>query len=288
MYGSSVQYGWNSNPGIRTSDVIELPLAPVRRPTGAGHCCRCMNWHTFGILLSLLAASSLALGVADVVITYQNYMVGQSCSTNTTPTICSPNTLLWTWIGVGIWASVPVFIFGIMAIRRGSNPMTQNCWFEIFAFLCAFIFTIAMIVLSALEVYKGANIYYWTYQSPLTANDLVKAIIPIVIAGLGLLEHIMCFGAFWDICCCQGPRMTTYAAEPVQMMRAPAVMSAPPMIRPSTSCNTCPQPAYGGSSFYSPRGATTYNYSTSCGPCGGSSPYNRQLGPNPAYNFFRG
>jgi len=166
--------------------------------------------------------------------------------------------------------------------------MVQNCWFETLAFASAFLFTPAMIVISAFEVYKGSNIYYWNFSAPLTANDLIKAIIPIVIAGLGLIEHIMCACAFWDVCCCQGQTGAAYNAGPVTVMRP-----APPMIRQinPSQCNTCPQPSssmavYNSnpSSFYAPRGATTYNYS--CGM--NSSPYSRQLGPNPAYGYFRG
>jgi len=287
MYGTSAQYGWSSNPGVRTSNVIELPLAPVRRQTVGGMCCRCCSWHSFGIILSLLAAASLALGVADVVVTYQNYMVGYACnSTGASFAICNPNTLLWTWIASGIWASIPIFIFGILAIRRGSNPMTQNCWFEAFAFLSGFIFAPAMIVLSAFEVYKGAGVYYWTYQNPLKADDLVKAIIPIVIAGLGLLELLMCVTAFWDICCQgQGQQgMGTYSTGTVQVVRAPApVFSSAPVMRTS-NCAPC-------NGIVNPQSATIYRsappggafYST--GRPSFAAPAMRSIGASP-YSYY--
>lgn len=299
MYGSSVQYGWNS--GGRPSDVVELPLAPVRQQS-SGMCFRnCMNWHTFGILLSLLAAASLALGVADVVITWQTYMVGWSCSTTNTNTysICYPANLIWTWIASGIWCSFPVFIFGIIAIRKATNPMPKNSCFELLAFVCAVFFTTAMVVLSSIEVWKGAGIYYWPYVTPLRMDDMPKAIIPIVIAVLGFVEHIMCAMALCDVCCCSST-METYSSRPVQVMAPPVQMMAPPVMRTtaittSGGCNTCPQSktiynsspySMGGgpnysSSFYTasaPARPSTYNYFS-----GGNAAFK----PNSAYNFYR-
>jgi hypothetical protein len=205
MYGSNVNYGWSNGP--RGSEVVELPLAPVRRRSDT--LCG-INWLSFGIILSLLAAASLALGVADVVLTYQTYMVDQKCKDNVSDPPCDKNNLVWTWVASGIWASLPVFILGIMAIRLGkrSHP-SRSSWFELFAFLSAFVFAPAMIVLSALEVYKGSKIYYWSALD--NSDDLAKAIIPIVIAGLGLVEFLMAFIAFAQLCWCR----QQYATEQI-------------------------------------------------------------------------
>jgi hypothetical protein len=260
-----------------------------------------MNWHSFGIVLSLLAAATLSLGIADVVITYQKYMMGNLCQTSTTPASpCDPNNLVYTWVGVGIWSSIPVFILGIMAIRRGSKPFSKSSWFELLAFLSAFIFTPAMVVISAFEVHKGAEIYYWNYSSPLTMDDLVKAIIPIVIAGLGFIEHVMTFIAICYICCCHaggpavvyGTKHIGYGGPPavVTTYDRPAYQVAP---RTQVTCQQdcrSSQPAfpssfYSSSSGFAPR-PTTYNYfsnkSPSCnqGAC-------RQSAPNSAYNFYQ-
>jgi len=189
-------YGWSNAP--RGGQVVELPLAPVRRrsDTVCG-----INWLAFGIILSLLAAASLALGVADVVLTYQTY-IADMCKDGNTISKCDQNNLAWTWVASGIWGSLPVFIFGIMAIRLGkSNQPSRSSWFDLFAFISAFIFAPAMIVLSALEVYDGATIYYWSAFDGM--DDLAKAIIPIVIAGLGLVEFLMAFIAFAKVCWCK-------------------------------------------------------------------------------------
>jgi len=281
MYGSNVQYGYNNNPGTRTeTKIVELPLAPVRRTPRDSGGCACMNWHSFGILLSLIAAASLALGVADIVVTYQNYMVGWSCSTMTSQAICDPNNLVWTWVGVGIWASIPVFIFGILAIRRGSNPSTQNNWFEFVAFICGFIFTSAMVIISAIEVYKGAGIYYWMYMSPLMADDVAKASIPIVIACLGFIEHIMCNMAFWDICCCQGQNMTTYHSRPVEMMNGPGPAMGGEYRESSYSSGGGAGPSFPGAFYSSNQRPVSQNYFSGMNN-------SQQSGANQAYNYFR-
>jgi len=284
MYGSSVQYGWNNNNAVSNSNVVELPLAPVRRPAPAAvaMCCHCLSWHTFGLLLGLLSAATLALGVADVVVTYQDYIVGWDCNTGGPDPICDPNNLIWTWIGIGIWTSLPVFIFAIYAIRKGSNPSVVNPWFEVKAFVCGIIFTPAMVVVSALEVFMGAGIYYWDFDTPLTSDDLAKALIPLTIAVLGFFEFILCFCALFDMCC-YGRQM---AVAPMPVMRpAPAPM-------PASSCHTCPQSSAVGiynnrmssgpnfpGSFYAPAGPSrTYNYFSGMTP----------PGPNPSYNYFRG
>lgn len=201
--------------------------------------------------------------------------------------ICMTNNLVWTWVASGIWGSLPTFIFGILAIRLGkrSSPMGSS-WFELFAFLSAFIFAPAMIVLSALEVWKGSGIYYWSYDtsSSLTKDDLAKAIIPIVIAGLGLIEFLMAFIAIWNLCCCRrehgGGEMVTYQKQQVDVGQRTFVQAARPITYgecqtgcaprvPAPRINSC-QPCGGGggngvyyrpatTTGFSPR-PTTYNY----------------------------
>lgn len=301
MYaGTQATYGWSNGP--RSSDVVELPLAPVRRRSEPMWCGTGINWLSFGIILSLLAAASLALGVADVVLTNQTYMVDKKCKDNQALPECDKNNLVWTWVASGIWASIPIFIFGILAIRLGkSHSPLRSSWFEFFAFVSAFIFAPAMCVLSALEVYKGRNIYYWKANDG--SDDLAKAIIPIVIAGLGAVEFLMSFIAIVYVCCC---RHDTYGQTVVTTYRQPAVDVGPRTFvetsRPAitygggcqTGCNTgyrpgpspprvtaCSTGCGGGGGVYyrpatttgfSPR-PTTYNYFSNARPIA-QSPYN--------------
>jgi len=260
-----------------------------------------MNWHTFGILLSLLAAASLALGVADVVVTYKTYMEGKDCNTYVTPNFCDPNILVWTWVAVGIWGSLPVFIFGVLSIYKGSRPMQQVNFFDLFAFISTFIFSPAIVVLSSIEVYKGRGAYYWPAATELGQDDLIKAIIPIVIAGLGFIEFLMSLIAFFSLCCNPTTAATTGQVYGGGFMDKTIIQSS----KASNQYNGYPQATYdrayntqpanqgfrasgGGqsSSFYAaqapPRCASTYNqFNTGPMQC------NRQCAPNPAYNYFR-
>ena len=55
----------------------------------------------FGIAVCLLATVCFALGIADVVYTYSVYCYAQ-------PSDCSGARFNLAWVGVGMWASVPV------------------------------------------------------------------------------------------------------------------------------------------------------------------------------------
>ena len=55
----------------------------------------------FGIVVCLMATTCFALGIADVVYAYSVYCYPQTFD-------CSALPLRLTWVGVGIWASVPV------------------------------------------------------------------------------------------------------------------------------------------------------------------------------------
>ena len=288
MYGTHTQYGWSNGP--RSSDVVELPLAPVRRRSGNMWCGGGINWLSFGIILSLLAAASLALGVADVVLTYQTYMVDMGCRDNPSSSAqCDINNLVWSWIAVGIWASLPIFIFGIMAIRLGKrNNPSRSSWFDLFAFISTFIFAPAMIAISVAQVVKGRKIYYWTSIDG--SDDLAKAIIPIVIAGLGAIELLMSFIAYSYLCCCRhevsSNEVVTYNRQQVDVGQRTFVQTSRPAIQ---SCGGDCQ------TNFTPRIQTPRV--TSCGPCGsggagGGGVYYRPatttgFAPRPTtYNYF--
>lgn len=266
-------YGWESPS---PSSVIDLPLVPVRRRSGNG-CCRGIDWRWFGIVLSLLAAASLALGVADVVLTYQKYMNDRGCASKPTEPPCATNNLVWTWVAVGIWASLPVFILGILAIKLGDRRLPQrSSWFEVLAFLCTFLFTPAMIALSVVEIQRGVGVYYWkAYQNQ--ADDLVKAIIPIVIGSLGIIELLMCFIAFCYVCCCSHnnayysdtyigrpdtvSRTFQQARKPCEACQGYSAQPRPQVYSVSTGpVQPQPQAHYQATEYgFAPR-PTTYNY----------------------------
>jgi len=264
-------------------------------------------------MLSLFAAASLALGVADVVYTYQTYMVGKSCSTNTSPAYCNPNVLIFTWIAVGIWASVPVFIYGIIVLRHaGATVMRKSMCMELLVFLCTFIFTPAMIVISAIEVWKGMNVFYWTANG-LPTDDIVKAALPIAIAVLGGIEWLMCAIGLYYCCCCQHTGGTTsaetivttttntYHPQPVMMNSAtyerpgcqPCAAARQHIPAPTPSCQPCAakQTYYSAGGMGGGMGMMGGGMGGGCSSCPRPTTYNNfgggQMAPNPAYNFYR-
>jgi len=302
VYGNGVY----SRQIVSNPNVVELPMAPIRqRPATMHHPCT-IDWKTYGIILSLLAAASLALGVADVVYTYQTYMIGKSCSTNTTPAYCNTNVLVFTWIAVGIWASVPVFFYGLEVLRHsGAAVASKSMCMELLVFLCTFVFTPAMIVISAIEVWKGVNVFYWTANG-LPSDDTVKAALPISIAVLGFIEWLMCAVALYYCCCCQHTMASastvvtstnTYQPQPVMVQSATyerpgcqpcAARQALPA--PAPSC----QPCASKQSFYSAGGigggmGMGGGMGGGCSSCPRPMSYNNYGGmsPNPAYNFYR-
>jgi len=295
--------GWREDPQRTSPDVIPLPLPPpVRQRPGCG------TWYWYGVVLCVLSLASLALGVADVVLTYRTYMEDKKCKDSTTPDYCLPANLVYTWVAVGIWASLPVFMFGIYCIYKG-NPSSQQCGcYQLLAFSSVLIFTPAMVVISAIEVYKGRNVYYWKAQS-LPEDDLVKAILPIVIASLGFIQHVVSLFALSCMCCCTvhapsrlvQPSNHVYGTSLVDMGRTTVINCTQPtnriqqlspnqlpynnVCRPTanlgcrTSCGA--GPTYPSSFFTTTPTRTSVNNQWM-----GMNQY-PAVSANPAYNFFR-
>jgi hypothetical protein len=287
IYGTS-PYSRNL---VTSSNVVELP---VRQRHATVHTNQCyMDWKCFGIILGILAAASCALGVADVIYTYQTYM-NNNCGNQT----CSPNVLIFTWIAAGIWGSAPVFLFAIWLLRSSKMAYTRNMCLELMAFLTTFIFTTAIVVISALEVWKGAGVYYWPAQPP--PENIVKLAIPLTIACLGFVEHVMCAIALYYFCCCHSGASATLVNSPPHMIQTTTIAHPPPppavvttyqrpptcqtACAPKPSCQTCPSPSFPQHSFFSGGfGAGGGN----CTSCPRPITYNSQMAPNPAYNFYR-
>lgn len=165
----------------------------------------------YGAILALLAAATLALGIADVVLTKQAYcdpwMEGAPayCSTNKEPYI-------WTWVAPGIWASVPIFLAGVFAMCISNDPANWTRCFALMIFLSAIVFSPAMIVLSAMEIWRGSAStwnFYKLDSSLMEGNIMVedgpyqaKFAIPLVIAILGGIMFIMTGIITLILCCC--------------------------------------------------------------------------------------
>ena len=70
-----------------------------------------------------MSAGSLALGIIDVTLTYMNYYKPCTAATAalpagaTLPAPCNPNILIFTWVAIGIWASIPVIMTSFLYRR---------------------------------------------------------------------------------------------------------------------------------------------------------------------------
>lgn len=217
---------------------------PVRRPAAPSMMC---SWiKTYGAILALLAAASLSLGIANVVLTREAYCNPWNedssvwCSNSKEPYI-------WTWVASGIWASVPVFFAGLFAMCVSSNPLGWSRWFALFIFLSAIVFAPGMVVLSSIETWRGSASDYNFYKLNNGVNEgniipdgdnpyQAKFALPLVIAILGGLEFLMAAYVTLSFCWCSdslGIDFPTEVAAPVAPATRPPVVYYSP--RPQIS-----------------------------------------------------
>jgi len=184
---------------------------PQAAPTAAGPVFNARMFKVYGAILSLMAAGTLALGISNVVLTKQAYCdpwdEGDSvwCSNTKDPYI-------WTWIGSGIWASLPIFLAGLFSMSLSSDPAKWTRMFSLMVFLSAIVFTPAMVVLNAIEVWRGhasANNFYKLDDQLMEGNILVedspyqaKFALPLVISILAGIMFLMTGLITITLCCC--------------------------------------------------------------------------------------
>jgi len=171
------------------------------------------NWMCFGQVLAFLAAVTLALVVADVILTSQYYCVnggqGPFCqiTANTWP--------YWpVWVAVGIWGSAPVFATGLMAMCAASGDPAKQRNLSFLLVISAVVFTPAIVVISAIEIWRGAAAKFSLYSlgngvqpgtiTPPNNPYQAKFAIPLAIAILGGIMHIMTAWIVCVTCCCGG------------------------------------------------------------------------------------
>jgi len=139
--------------------------------------------------MCLASAVTIGLGIADVTITFFN---------------CNPcplsTPIALTWVGVGIWASIPVFINGIGAIWISGHLEAHKGWFCLLSFMSTIMFTTALVVISSFEV--AQKFPSGLPSSPPTMNQ-VQFGIEIAIAVLGFVLHLHALLLFYYVCCCK-------------------------------------------------------------------------------------
>lgn len=162
-------------------------------PGGAGR-----TFTMFGFMLVILAAASLAIAVANTVFTYINF---EDCPPvpTTAPAIIGTSMCPedFVYISSGIWGSIPVFILGILTLRIAKTTGLRQIY-TILLLTSALLFTPAMIIINALEIAVGNNVWYTLSGSGIgntaassTTEAPIKFGLPLVIALLALVEMII-------------------------------------------------------------------------------------------------
>jgi len=235
-----------------------------------------MPWVCYGQVLALLAAVTLTLSVADIILTLQFYCVnggqGPFCS------ITNDKEPYWPiWVASGIWGSAPVFLAGILAICSGGNAERKG-WFKFLVLLSAIVFTPAIVILTAVELWRGSASKWSLYtlaSSGLQAGTIkpgtnpyeAKFALPLMVTILGGIMFIMTMWVTLRICCCGRPG-TTVVSSPVTVVQQP--VSAPVVVyerprpqilsTPPPRCDPCSQ--YPSLQYSATRfgGGNAYNY----------------------------
>lgn len=239
--------------------------------------CNTHMFKTYGAILSLMAAVTLALGIANVVLTSQAY-----CDPwmDMDPVYCS-NTAepyIWTWIASGIWASAPIFIAGLYGMCLSSDPTRWARIFALLIFLSALVFAPAMIILSSIEVWRGGASkwnFYTMGGSLMEGNIMVeespyqaKFALPLVIAILGGVLFLMTGYITMVLCCCMQSIGSNTSSES-------AVPTTQPIYQPT------PGVVQSKEIYYPPRGQmiSHVDYQPTTGPSMATR-YNSVLDPN--------
>jgi len=237
----------------------------------------------YGALLALMAAATLALGIANVVLTKQAYCEPWQ---EMAPVYCSgtKEPYIWTWVAPGIWASIPIFLAGIFAMCISNDPASWTRCFALMIFLSAIVFAPAMIVLSSMELWRGhaAMWNFYKLENELKEGNIMvedspyqaKFALPLVIAILGGIMFIMTGVITLILCCCM-ESVGIYLPQAVPAAPAPVVQQ---IYQPA------PQPVVVQKEVYYPRPQIARNqyavdYMPASGPNMIATRYNGAVDP---------
>lgn len=274
----------------------------------AGPASNARMFKIYGAILALMAAGTLALGISNVVMTKQAY-----CDpwTEDDPAYCSSTAdpYIWTWVASGIWGSAPIFLAGIFSMCLSSDPGRWTRLFSLLIFLSAIIFAPAMIILSAIECWRGSAgkwNFYKMDSELMEGNILVedspyqaKFALPLVIAILAGIMFLMTGLITLMLCCCMqsigvywnndmhAARTTQPIYQPNPGMVQPKEVYYPPRAQIRSQVDyqptTGPYLATRYNSVLDPYNpgvqfgnfpARAFSSPTSCGPCQGQGPAN--------------
>jgi len=250
----------------------------VQRQPG---CCSAQSFKWFGAILALFAAATLALGIANVVLTRETYckpwMEGA-------PSYCSSTKepYIWTWVASGIWGSIPIFLAGLFAMCVSSNPGNWARLCAFFIFVSAIVFAPGMAVLSAIEVWRGSasQWYFYELDSGVKEGNIwpadggnpyqAKFALPLVIAIIACIMFIMTMIVTLALCCCKeslgvylpweqdicfGSTSTAVVAAPQPVVSQEVYYPSRPQVKNYNEINLYRPPVYAPPIRYNPIGA---------------------------------
>ena len=214
MQFGDAQYYYGGGGGVQYAPApAPVPVPQVSLPvrSAAPTVFNASAFKLYGAILALMAAATLSLGIANVVLTKESY-----CNpwTDSAPLYCSSSEepYIWTWVASGIWASIPIFFAGLFAMCLSSNPGKWTRVFALLIFLSAIVFAPGMAVLSSIEVWRGSESKWNFYKldNGLKAGNIMpddnpyqaKFALPLVIAIIALIMFIMTGIVTLCLCCC--------------------------------------------------------------------------------------
>jgi len=253
-----------------------------------------MDFRCYGWILSILSVAAIALGVADVVLTNQFYCSGQSYSSTYCSTTGEP--YVWVWVAVGIWAGLPIFFTGLYLLCSASNPGHWR-YVSLTVMLSALVFSPALAILSAIELWRGATASwtFYTFTNGLGAGSIMpsgtnpwqaKFAIPLAVGILGVLIFIKTGWMTLTFWCCSGDQGIS---KTVVVQQSPVVVqqTRPQVIAPPP-CNPCAQ--YAPLPPVNPCGGNSCNlpvrYSGGCPQGYTCGVFNNFASPNPSSFYY--
>jgi hypothetical protein len=267
MYGNFAPDQWEG-----PAQQVQEPVLPTRSSQPTVFNVRW--WKIYGAILALMAAASLALGIADVVLTVEGY-----CSpwNSAAPMYCSVTgePYIWTWVASGIWCSIPIFLAGIFAMCLSGNPVRWTRVFALLIFLSAIVFAPGMVVLSGIELWRGwaSTCNFYTLNPSLAVGSIVptsnpyeaKFAIPLVIAIIGGIMFVMTAIVTMELCCCMN-RIGIYLPGQTDQYEGVQQIAAPPMP---------PQPIIHNDVYYPARPQINHQYAVESVTEQRSDPFSR-------------
>lgn len=166
-----------------------------------------------GAFFLILGLALIGLGVADVVYSVLTYHTQYNCDPATKMTElgtsinpCDNDDIMrYTWAASPIWGGFLIVLCGI--IGASLNPNTPSLkahrdTYAAFAALSSCVVSIAIIVLSSLNINAGKNVFIRTVSGDLEVLDTIKFILPLIAAILALLVMILGIVVIFYWCLC--------------------------------------------------------------------------------------